>query len=201
MIRGTSPFIEKLTEILAGRKVISSAEALALKKSFANSSLGAFDEFLLEEGLVSKENLLTSLSDYYQTPCVDVQGYQFESFLLRSFPKDVMIRNAFIPMAVDNETMIIVAQEPERPGLRELIGHYVTYNIQFCVGIGTDIIDNVQDYWDSSLTQVPADSDLHREHDQEVQASQEMTTEDDVIAGDEQLAIIEDEKDEYQDNE
>ena len=72
-----------------------------------------FDEFLLEEGVIPEEYILNAMGDYYQVPAVDVSGFFFETFFLRKFPKDVLHRNAFIPMAVDENIMIVVANVPD----------------------------------------------------------------------------------------
>ncbi len=59
----------------------------------------------------------------------------FSTHLLREFPKDFLLRNAIIPVDVENHTlMLMVAAEPERSGLESSIRGFVDYDIMFYVG-------------------------------------------------------------------
>ena len=53
---------------LSKNEVISSQEAHELQKILKGRSKENFDDFLLTEGLVSKEDLLQALSEYYDVP-------------------------------------------------------------------------------------------------------------------------------------
>jgi len=156
-------FASELTKILVKQKVVSVAEGEALEKSFAESPKEYFDEFLLEEQIVPEEYILSAMGSCYQVPAVDVTGYFFETFLLRKFPKDVLHRNAFIPMMVDENIMIIVANVPDDPQLLSVIGDYVSYDIQFRVGIRLHITDAISEYYDRADTEVLQDEDLRTE--------------------------------------
>jgi len=146
-------FVRDLSLILVKQKIFSEQEADVLQKSFKEASQEAFDEFLLDEGLIDKEDLLKALSQYYKTPAIDLAGYFFQTFLLRKFPKGVMIRNTFVPLEVDKNFMVVVAGEPSNPDLLSIIGKYLSYNIQFRVSIKQDIIDAIQEYYDESETE------------------------------------------------
>ena len=156
-------FAKGLTDILIKQKVLSEAEGETLQKLFQESPKEYFDDFLLEEGIVPEEYLLIALSEYYKVQAVDVVGYFFETFLLHKFPKDVLHRNAFIPMEVDENIMIVVASEPDDPQLLSIIGDYVSYDIQFRVGIRLHITDSISEYYDLAVTEVPEDEDLRTE--------------------------------------
>lgn len=156
-------FAKELTHILLKNKKFSDKEAFNLQKMFKESSKENFDDFLLEEGLVSKEDLLQALSQLYKVPAVDVDGYFFQTFLLHKFPKDVLHRHAFIPMDVDDDIMTVVASEPDDPGLLSLIGENVSYDIVFRVGIRLDITDAISEFYDKAITEVPQDIDLRVE--------------------------------------
>ncbi len=143
-------FVQEFTAILVKHKIFSQAEARVLKKNFDEASQESFDEFLLDEGLIDKEDLLRALAEYYQMSAVDLAGYFFQTFLLRKFPKDLMIRRTFIPLEVDQNVLIVVAGNPDHPELLSLIGKYVSYDIQFRVSIKQDIIDAVQEFYDKS---------------------------------------------------
>ena len=125
-------FAKDLTQILVKNKIILDQEAHKLQRLFKESSKENFDDFLLEEGLVNKEDLLKALSQLYKVPAVDVEGYFFQTFLLHKFPKDILHRYAFIPMDVDDDIMSIVASEPDDPRLLPLIGGFVSYDPVSC---------------------------------------------------------------------
>lgn len=152
-------FAKELTHILLKNQVISDKEAYNLQKLFKESSQDNFDDFLLEEGMVSKKELLRALAQLYRLPAVDVSGYFFQTFLLHKFPKDILHRYAFIPMAVDDDIMTVVASEPDDPRLLPLIGDIVSYDIVFRVGLRLDITDAISEFYDNSVTEVPQDID------------------------------------------
>ena len=157
-------FVQDLSSILVKHKVFSEKEAHALQKSFKEASQETFDEFLLDEGLIDKEDLLRALSEYYQTPAIDLAGYFFQTFWLRKFPKGVLLRNLFIPLEVDQNFMIIVAGEPDLPDLLSIIGKYVSYDIQFRVSIKQDIIDAIQEFYDKSDAEISQDYAIYDEY-------------------------------------
>lgn len=156
-------FAKELTHILLKNKVISDKEAFKLQQLFKDSEKEYFDDFLLEESLVDKEDLLQALSQMYKVPAVDVAGYFFQTFLLHKFPKDILHRYAFIPMEVDEDIMTIVASEPDDPQLLSVMSDYVSYDIVFRVGIRIDITDAITEYYDRAITEVPQDIDLRVE--------------------------------------
>lgn len=163
-------FVEGLTKILVKRNAINAREADALKKAFRDSPKPNFDEFLLDEGLVDKENLLLALGDYYQVPPFDAVGYFFDHQLVRMFPKDFLRSNAIIPIEQDENIMVMLASNPADPNVLLRIGRYVSYDIQFRVGILQDIIDAITEFYDHSLTEPDDDESLDvtrhaREHE------------------------------------
>lgn len=156
-------FVEGLTTILLKQRAIQPDEAKALKKIFYDRSQIAFDDFLLEEGLVSRTAVLNALSEYYQVAAFDVTGYFFEHYLLHEFPKDFLLRHLVIPVERDQNTLIMVANNPGDPTLLANIGKHVSYDIQFMVGLAQDINDSIQEFYDKSVSQVSMDDDAGRE--------------------------------------
>jgi hypothetical protein len=154
-MRNESTFIEKICEIMVKREIISPKEAEALKKDFKQRSHISFDNFLLEEGLVEKSDLLIALSDYYQVPAFDVMGHFFNHILVTQFPKDFLIRNGIIPLDTEGDNILImVAATPDDEELPARIGKYVSYEVYFMVGIYEDIVEAINDYYDESITMV-----------------------------------------------
>ena len=103
-----------------------------------------FDEFLIEEGVVQEEALLNALSFYFQVPFFDTRGYFFDMQLLHEFPKGVLLRHAMIPLEViDESILIMVCTRPDNQDLLPIIGDYVSYDVQFRVGLYLHICDAI----------------------------------------------------------
>src|SRR5579872_3654486 len=153
-----------LLEILIRLHIIAAEDALAIQQSYHESDVDQFDDFLLSEDIVDEENLLQALSEYYQVHAFDVVGYFFERHYVSMFPKEMLLRNVIVPLEVDGNIMVIVASRPDNPDLLSEIGEYVSYDIQFFVGIGRDICDAVREFSDKSDTEDIVDEDLREEH-------------------------------------
>lgn len=145
--------ITKLLVELTRRQVITDEMARDLVHQFDGAEQERFDDFLLQEGIVSKEDLLPALSQVYQVPSTDVEGYFFQTHLLQMFPQDLLMRNGIIPMEQDENILIVVAADPSDPELLARIGEHVSYDIEFFVGIYTDILEAIEEYYDRALTQ------------------------------------------------
>lgn len=157
-------FEAEFLQVLVKLKFIAPEEAIQLLLTYNESDVDQFDEFLLSEGIIEKDQLLEALSEYYQVPSFDVGGYFFETHLLRMFPKDMLLRNEIIPMQVDENIMIMIAANPDNPDFLFEIGENVSYDIRFYVGIARDVCDAVKEYYDKADTQDPENEDLREEH-------------------------------------
>jgi len=156
-------YVEELTATLVRLGYFSKDEGEALKKAFLESEQEIFDDFLIEEGLIEPDELLKGLSIHYQVPSFDVVGYFFDYDLLHKFPKDFLLRNAIIPLEVDENILIMIASEPDLPNLLEDINEHVSYDVRFYVGLQQDICDAVKEFYDKAPTQVQEDIDLRKE--------------------------------------
>ena len=144
-------FVQRLTTSLLANQAITQKEADSLVAMFHDRAKGRVDSFLLDEGMVEREELLKALSAMYQVPYFDVNGYFFENELLQTFPRDVLITKGIIPLQVDEDILIVVASNPEDPELLDIIGNSVSYDIQFNVGLRRDIMDAVEEYYEPSI--------------------------------------------------
>jgi len=152
-------------KILADLQLIKAEDAVKLLASYHESDVDQIDEFLLSEGIVDEESLLQALSEYYQVPSFDVQGYFFERHLLHMFPKSLLLRNEMIPLQVDENMMIMIAAEPNNLDLLAEIGEYVSYDIRFYVGVALNIRDAIEEYYDKADTEINDDNeDIDKEH-------------------------------------
>jgi len=144
-------FIEKLCVILAQNKSLKNKEVGPLIEAFKRNSALNFEDFLIEEDIVSKEDLLHALSEYYNLPAIDVMGELCDHHLVSMFPKDVMLRNGFIPYERDGDVLIVIAARPNHPQLPEIIGKFVSYDVTFMVGLYRGISDMIQEFFYKSL--------------------------------------------------
>jgi len=163
-------FAQDLSDILERNKVLTSDESAAMKKAFEESEKAQFDDFLLEEGLVQEEELLKALGQYYQVPAFDVVGYFFNHNLITKFPKGFLLREAVVPVEVEENILSVVASEPDKDGLESMIREYVSYDIVFMVGLRRDICDAVKEFYDRSPSDIDEDADLRAERKLEAEA-------------------------------
>lgn len=172
-------FVDDLTKILVQRNIIKKSEAVALAQSFRDSEAANFDQFLIDEGLVEKDDLLGALAQLYQAPAFDAIGYFFDHELVRMFPKEFLLQHEIIPIEIDENMLIFAASNPNDPELLPLIGEHVSYDPHFQVSIREDIIDSIEEFYDSPVTQINPEFDAD---DDETRFERE-----DEIARDEKL--------------
>lgn len=170
-MRKSEKFVSGVCSILEKHKVFTAVESRDAKKLFEADSADEFDNFLLQEGLVSKEDLLKALSDYYKVPSFDVIGHFFDHQLVKEFPRDFLIRNEIIPLEEQDDTMLfVIAANPADESLLTSIGVYNSCDIQFYVGLAEDIRESVEEFYDASL-QVTDDYDyIDAEEEDEARA-------------------------------
>ena len=152
-------FVDVLTKILVERDVIKATEAAALRRTFHEAAKPNFDEFLLDEGLVNKDDLLPALAQMYQVPAFDAVGYLFDHQLVRMFPKEFLMQHAIIPIERDENMLFFVASNPADEELLPAIGEHVSYDVRFKVGIRQDIVNAVQEFYDQSVAEVNPEID------------------------------------------
>ncbi len=152
-------FVQELCVILVNMGVIKASEGESMQSAFKDSSKAAFDEFLLGEGLVAEKDLFKALSEYYQVPFMDVDGIFFDSALLHKFPKGMLLRLGVIPHEVDGNILMLVATRPNDSNLLSCLGKYVSYDLQFMVGLRRHIENNIKEFYEKSVTQVDEGED------------------------------------------
>jgi hypothetical protein len=173
-------FVEELSEILARKRLITSEEASSFNKLFRQKEDITFEDYLLEEDFVTKEDLLLSLAEYYSVPALDTVGEFFSHRLLRLFPKDVLLEHFMLPYRREGDVLTVVVASPDDPHLRELLGQYISHDISFMVGLAQDIRDTIQEFYDQPITFQPneIDNQLMERSGQDVHPSDQLEVED-----------------------
>lgn len=149
--------VDGLSAILMNHNQISPAEMNDLHSSFNHHDELMFEDFLLDEGLVERDDLLRALSEYHQVPYCDVVGTFFDHHFLTLLPKEVLLEHLMIPYYREDDTDIlwVVAADPSDPHLRVVLGQYVSHDITFMVGLPQDIRDAIREFYDESITYQP----------------------------------------------
>ena len=145
-------FIDDIGIILTKKHLITPQDLVALHRSFKSRNDISFEDFLLEEGIVEKSDLLSALEDYYQVPAIDLEGQFLDHYDVTLIPKDVMLQHLFIPYDREEDNLWVIAANPNDPHLRYVLGQYVTHHIDFMVGLPQDIIDAIRENYDESIT-------------------------------------------------
>jgi len=157
--------IKGMNEILIARKLIAAIDVQALQEAFNHSEVERYEEFLLDEEVVVKADLLNVLEKYYQMPAVDVVGMLLDHDLVIKFPKDVMLRMGFVPYQQDGDILQVIAARPHDAELLAVIGESVSYDVVFMVGFYRDICDAVKEFYDSSIASFIGD-DVEEEEEE-----------------------------------
>lgn len=160
-------FVEGLCKILVEQKVLSKKDADILQTDFSEQTKERFDDFLLSENMVDRSQLLNALAQYYQVPGFNVLGFIFNHDLLMQFPQDFLLRFGIIPRVKDENVIVMIASEPDNLDLLPELSEYVSYDIQFNVGIKKDIQDMILEFYEDPPFQATEDSfdDMDDEYD------------------------------------
>lgn len=143
--------IHDILNILCDQEVLNREDTVELEHEFKKSNLEYFEDYLVDEDIVQKEDLLKVLQQYYNVPAMDVLGEMFDHDLLRKFPKDVLLRNCCIPYRQDGALLIMVASNPLNEDLDEILGEFVSYDFQYYVGIPRHIDMMIKDFYQDEL--------------------------------------------------
>jgi hypothetical protein len=158
-------FIDDFCSLLQRNRALKDRDVSALKKAFANRSDLTFEEFLIDENVISREDLLKALSEYYNMTALDVIGLFFDHHLVIMFPKDVLMRYNFIPYMKDGDVLAVIAGDPLDPNLSEIIGKFVSYDVEIYVGFFRDIQDEIEEFYDKSVAEVDIPEERMQEKD------------------------------------
>lgn len=143
--------IDALINLLCDLEVIDRDDSAALHHEYERSEAIRFEDYLIDEGLVDKEDLLKVLQLYYNVPAIDVLGEIFDHNLLIKFPKDVLLRNCCLPYQQDGPLLIIITADPSNDDLDAILGEFVSYDFQYLVGIPRHIDMMIKDFYQSEL--------------------------------------------------
>lgn len=157
----------RLVCALEKRDILEPQDLVALCKTFEEHEALTAQDFLFEEGIVDKEDLLSVLEEVFGVKAIDVIGTMFDHAIIRSFPKGVLLRNNVIPYLQDGLVLIVIAGNPEVDGLESVLREYVDSDIQFFVGIPQHIDMMIKDFYQDELYQVDFENTIAQAHYQD----------------------------------
>lgn len=172
-------FEEKLCSILVNNGLITEQESQDLQKDFIGRSKEAFDDFLLSEEIIPKDDLLKALSECYEVPAFDTVGHFFKRDLLLQFPKDFLMHHAIIPLEREGNMLVMIASEPDNTDCLAEIGEYVSDDIRFFVSIKQDIFDAIEEYYEESPFNSEGEIDPYEEEQEDIDLFEQVLDEDD----------------------
>lgn len=149
--------VDGICAALAQHHIIRPEDVIGLHHAFSQRDDIMFEDFLIEEGIADKNDLLQALETYYKVPALDVVGEFFDHYLIRLVPKDVLLTHLMIPYMRENDNLWVVVAEPDDPHLPVVLAKYLSHNFNFMVGLPQDIRDAIQEYYDESDTYQPYD--------------------------------------------
>lgn len=164
-------YAESIGTILCRHGALTNDDVAALKRDFKQSDPAQLNYFLLDEGLVSKEELLAALSTYYGVPFFDARGYQFNHDLLELFPQNFLVSNAVLPIEFDGAILTVVVGDPTMPAIIEKMQHFTQHVIELRVGITRDIVDEIRAYYESP----PKELDIEEAEEEAEESTEDVT--------------------------
>jgi type IV pilus assembly protein PilB len=71
-----------------------------------------FGEICVNDGLVTEEAVSRALAEQFGFEYVDLQGFKIDEAILSAFPPEIVYRHNFVPLAQEDETLIIAISDP-----------------------------------------------------------------------------------------
>lgn len=143
--------IDGLLTILCDLEVVSRDDKEELQREFERSEIVRFEDYLIDEEIVEKEDLLRALQQYYKVTAVDVLGEMFDHNLLTMFPQDVLVRNCAIPYRQDDDILVMIVANPNDENLDAVLGEFVSYDFEYFVGIPRHIEMMIKDFYQKEM--------------------------------------------------
>lgn len=158
--------INGILDILCDREILKRNDVEELKQEFAEDPAVYLEDYLIDEGIVEKDDLLSALQEYYGVQAVDVMGEMFDHNLLIKFPKEILLSNCCIPYRQDGLTLFLITNNPKNDELDPILGEYVSYNLEYFVGIPRHIDMMIKDFYQDELYHEQDEYESNIEHEQ-----------------------------------
>jgi len=71
-----------------------------------------FGEICVSDGLATEEAVSRALAEQFGFEFVDLQGFKIDEAILSAFPPEIVYRHNFVPLAQEDETLVIAISDP-----------------------------------------------------------------------------------------
>jgi len=100
---------------------------------------GKLSDTLLQLGLVKAEDLAVILSIYLNAPLIDLKRHAVQPAALKLIPEQMARRQAFIPLDIVNDSLLVVMADPEDVSAIQDIKTQAKMRIEVALGVRSDI--------------------------------------------------------------
>ena len=144
-----APPQEKLGELLveAGALAAEQLEAAVVESRRLGKRLGAY---LVEEGMVTPEDLATTLSLQLNVPFIDLKRHAVQPQALQLVPEEYARQRDLIPIDVVGDALLVVMADPGNIQVLEDLKARAKMAIQPAVGIPSDIREAINRHYRAS---------------------------------------------------
>lgn len=168
-MKNIGAFINSFSPLLVKHGFLKHEDVEQIHKAFASQPAQTYQEFLLNEQFLTKEQLLALLSEYYGIAAVDVSTELFDPRIVKMFHHDFLQKYNALPYKRDDQVLLVVTGDPSQEDLYEVFGDNVSYDLEFFVGIPHHIDLVCSDIFDQTgyrMTQEEIIDEIEREREE-----------------------------------
>ena len=163
----------RLGEILVKNNLINRDQlGKALEEQKLSGNQLRIGTILINQKILSEEQLVSFLSKQYGVPSVNLSDYEIDPVVIKTIPPEVVQKYQLLPVNRAGATLIIAVSDPSNLFAIEDIKFMTGYNIEMVVASERDIKSSIDKYYDQSASLADVMSDLDVE-DMEIVGDEE----------------------------
>ena len=102
---------KKIGELLVDKGILTSAQHHFVMDKLAIEDV-RYGELCVREGFLTDELLSRVLAEQFGVDYIDLEGFKLDEALLNSIPPDAMYRYHFIPLEMDDKSLVVAISDP-----------------------------------------------------------------------------------------
>lgn len=152
---------DRLGEILVKNNLINRDQlGKAIEEQKLSGSQLRLGTILINQKLLTEEQLTSFLSKQYGVPSVNLADYEIDPTVIKIIPSEVVQKYQLLPVNRAGATLIIAVSDPSNLFAIEDIKFMTGYNIEMVVASERDIKASIDKYYDQSASLLDVMSDL-----------------------------------------
>jgi len=152
---------DRLGEILVKNNLINRDQLhKAIEEQKLSGSQLRLGTILINQKLLTEEQLTSFLSKQYGVPSVNLADYEIDPTVIKIIPSEVVQKYQLLPVNRAGATLIIAVSDPSNLFAIEDIKFMTGYNIEMVVASERDIKASIDKYYDQSASLLDVMSDL-----------------------------------------